>query len=208
MQPPLSIQDVFSLLSMARRPHYYLSLNRIARADLQWWACFLQSWNGISFLSLGEPHIHIYSDTSGSFGCSAFDLSRSLFQLPWPTQTTRLPPRNCCQWWWRRLYWGVIGQDVSSHSMSITWLWSLYFRSGQPTTHTCCAACVFMRRTSNSHSQLLISRAGKTWQQTTYHGITFLYSFLCFHWFNSHRSRVPFRTCSFINNWTGALQIG
>lgn len=83
------LHSMFSLLSVARQQHHFVRLNRIARADLQWWACFLQSWNGVSFFPADNPHIHIYSDASGSFGCGAFDPLSYFFQLAWPTCWSR-----------------------------------------------------------------------------------------------------------------------
>ena len=57
----------------------------MVRADLQWWRCFLQLWNGSSFFPLPSPSIHIYSDASGSFGCGAFGPTTGWFQIQWPT---------------------------------------------------------------------------------------------------------------------------
>ena len=79
------LRSLFSLLSMASKPHHYIRLNSIVRADLQWWHCFLQHWNGSSFFLLPTPSIHIYSDASGSFGCGAFGPTTGSFQLQWPT---------------------------------------------------------------------------------------------------------------------------
>ena len=78
-------RSLLLLLSMASKPHHYIRLNSIVRADLQWWHCFLQHWNGSSFFPLLTPSIHIYSDASGSFGCGAFGPTMESFQLQWPT---------------------------------------------------------------------------------------------------------------------------
>ncbi len=79
------LRQLFALLSIASKSHYHIRLNAIVRADLQWWLCFLQNWNGSSFFPPPIPSIHVYSDASGSFGCGAFDLSLGWFQLQWPT---------------------------------------------------------------------------------------------------------------------------
>ena len=61
-------------------------LNTQCCSDIQWWASFLASWNGIAFFpdSLQGGHT-LVSDASGSWGCGAF-VGESLewFQLKWP----------------------------------------------------------------------------------------------------------------------------
>ena len=78
------LRHLFSLLSLANKPHHFIRLNLAARADLQWWTCFLQRWNGTSLFSRQTPSIHVYSDASGTFGCWAFDSQQGWFQLRWP----------------------------------------------------------------------------------------------------------------------------
>ena len=52
---------LFTLLHGTRAPHHFTHLSAGARADLAWWWCFLQSWNGSSlfpshsFFSLISP---------------------------------------------------------------------------------------------------------------------------------------------------------
>ena len=77
-------RSLFLLLSTTARPHFHIRLNTSVCADLQWWHCFLQFWNGLSFFPLQSPSRHIYSDASGSFGCGAFDSTTCWFQLQWP----------------------------------------------------------------------------------------------------------------------------
>lgn len=79
------LRSLFSLLPLAKKPNHFVRLNRVARADLQWWSCFLQSWNGVSILVQADPPVNIFSDASGSFGCGAFDPSSHWFQLLWPS---------------------------------------------------------------------------------------------------------------------------
>jgi hypothetical protein len=81
----LFLRSLFSSLSLAAKPHYFIRLNSAVKADLQWWGVFLQNWNGVSFFPQPSPSIHIYSDASGSFGCGAFDPVCGWFQLQWPT---------------------------------------------------------------------------------------------------------------------------
>ena len=75
------LHELFSLASI---PHYHTRLNSTARADIQWWQCFLQGWNGVSVIPPRTPSIHVYSDTLGSFGCGAFIDDCSWLQLRWP----------------------------------------------------------------------------------------------------------------------------
>ena len=63
----------------------HLRLNTDFRADLQWWATFIESWNGVSILtSLCRRPIDakLVSDASGSWGCGAYFGSR-WFSLLW-----------------------------------------------------------------------------------------------------------------------------
>ena len=78
------LRSLFSLLSTTAKPHFHIRLNTSVRADLQWWHCFLQLWNGLSFFPLPSPSRHIYSDASGSFGCGAFNPTTGWLKLQWP----------------------------------------------------------------------------------------------------------------------------
>ena len=77
------LRPMFALLSSAARPQFFIRLNRSVRADLQWWDCFLQDWNGSSFFPPPTPSVHVFSDASGLFGCGAFDTQRGWFQFQW-----------------------------------------------------------------------------------------------------------------------------
>ena len=48
-------------------------LNKGFRADLAWWQCFVQDWNGVSFLPTPTslPVCMVASDASGWWGCGA-----------------------------------------------------------------------------------------------------------------------------------------
>ncbi len=66
----MQLVKFFDLLHLHRGPNQYTRLNTGARADLVWWRCFMQKWNGSSFFPLPTPGVHVYS-ASGSFGCGA-----------------------------------------------------------------------------------------------------------------------------------------
>lgn len=78
------LRQLFDLLRLARAPHHYVRLSCGARADMAWWRCFLQHWNGSSFFPQPVPSIHVYSDASGSYGCGAVVESLGWFQARWP----------------------------------------------------------------------------------------------------------------------------
>ena len=79
------LRELFVLLQVARSPHHHhVRLNAVAKADIQWWTCFLYEWNGRSFLPRSAPSVHVYSDASGSFDCGAFQVGGSWCQLQWP----------------------------------------------------------------------------------------------------------------------------
>ena len=78
------LHELFQLLGAARSPHHHVRLSAGAKADIQWWACFLQDWNGHSFFPSPTPAIHIYSDAAGSVGCGAFQVGGSWFAFRWP----------------------------------------------------------------------------------------------------------------------------
>ena len=66
--------------------HHYVHLDGEARADLHWWHCLLNHWNGFMFFRhTTAPAAHVYSDASGSFECGGVILPSQWFQLQWPT---------------------------------------------------------------------------------------------------------------------------
>ncbi len=78
------LRQLFNLMHSVRDPGHYVRLNAGARADLAWWRCFLQNWNGSSFFPQPQPLFHVYSDASGTFGCGAFVGGLGWFQAKWP----------------------------------------------------------------------------------------------------------------------------
>ena len=100
-------------MASVRRPQFLIRLNWSVRADLQWWHCFLQSWNGSSFFPPPTPSTNIYSDASGSFGCGAIDFAIGWFQLQWPDRwlevniaTQELLPVVVAAAMWGDSWWG------------------------------------------------------------------------------------------------------
>ena len=65
-------------------PHHKVHLNLGARADVKWWATFLNDWNGKSFFPVPSASIEVTSDASGGFGCGGFSIPHGWFQIQWP----------------------------------------------------------------------------------------------------------------------------
>ncbi len=68
------LRRIFELMAVARNKYRPIRLNKSFRSDLQWWATFLETWNGVSLLrecGLRPADHHVYTDASGRFGCGA-----------------------------------------------------------------------------------------------------------------------------------------
>ena len=81
------LRRMIALTKVAKELHHRIRLNRGFRSDLQWWACFLPDWNGISMMSRHTPAVYgatVTSDASGSWGCGAYSSSGEWFQFEWP----------------------------------------------------------------------------------------------------------------------------
>ena len=79
------LRGFFQLLSNCHRRYYCIRLNCSFRADLEWWHVFLLRWNGASMLytiQASNPHEHVWSDASGSWGAAAF-YEKQWFQIKW-----------------------------------------------------------------------------------------------------------------------------
>lgn len=60
-----------------RNPNHYIRLNKWAKEDLRAWSIFLNSYNGITFMSkdIWSDHsdaVHLYTDAAGGVGFGAF----------------------------------------------------------------------------------------------------------------------------------------
>ena len=83
------LRHLFALMAKTTQRHHFVHLDLVARADLAWWYCFLQSWHGSAFIVPGGPaSTQIHSDASGSFGCGAFDSTSRWLQVRWPVSWT------------------------------------------------------------------------------------------------------------------------
>ena len=83
------LRRMIDLSTTAKELHHFIRLNKGFRSDLEWWAMFLEGWNGVSLLSTvarGPPDIVVTSDASGTWGCGAFSSSGDWFQCPWPVE--------------------------------------------------------------------------------------------------------------------------
>ena len=78
MLQKLSVRAVCCLINLAavvKRLDGFVRLNISARSDIIWWKVFAKQWNGTSMLynyQSANPHIHVFSDASGSWGCGAY----------------------------------------------------------------------------------------------------------------------------------------
>ena len=67
-----------------KHPQQRTRLDSDCMSDIAWWDTFIQGWNGRSLLPSKTSGPTITSDTSGSWGCGAFDhTSSQWFQYPW-----------------------------------------------------------------------------------------------------------------------------
>ena len=81
------LRRMIDLSKCARELHHRLRLNVGFRSDLQWWATFLPSWNGVGMMSglvKGEPQVVLTLDASGSWGIGAYTSTWEWFQLELP----------------------------------------------------------------------------------------------------------------------------
>ena len=71
--------------------HHHIRLNREFRADLAWWRCFLEQWNGVELIQGPklDPGLEFTSDASGLWGCGA-SYGKEWFQYPWDAKAQLL----------------------------------------------------------------------------------------------------------------------
>ena len=79
-------RHLYDIQARTRSPYHHVHLNAKARADLLWWEHFLQTWSGtMVFRQPPIPTVHVYTDSSGSFGAGSVWAPYLYFQLQWPT---------------------------------------------------------------------------------------------------------------------------
>lgn len=70
----------------AKRLEHWIYLDTTFRSDLAWWRCFLDMWNGRSFMDVlapcWNPSVVFSTDASGSWGAGAV-WGRRCLQIPW-----------------------------------------------------------------------------------------------------------------------------
>ena len=83
------MRRMFELLAGTRLAHHHIRLSKAFRSDLQWWATFLEVWNGVTMMQRGsqcsgQASHHVWTDASGHFGCGAWwPATGSWLQLQW-----------------------------------------------------------------------------------------------------------------------------
>ena len=70
------LQNLYRNLESSRSRPHFVHLDSMARADLIWWSCFLQRWNGFMFFPQRyTASVDVFTDASGSFGCGGVLMS-------------------------------------------------------------------------------------------------------------------------------------
>ena len=71
--------------------HHHIRLNREFRADLAWWRCFVEHWNGVELIQGPklDQGLEFTSDASGSWGCGA-SYGNQWFQYSWDAKAQLL----------------------------------------------------------------------------------------------------------------------
>ena len=96
--------------------HYRITLSESCRADLAWWRYLLDTWNGRSFfLQPGwspAPHMHLFTDASGTLGYGAFLDGPSWFSGTW------LPDQQACCITYKELYPIALACSTWGHEWS------------------------------------------------------------------------------------------
>ena len=88
-QGRIFLRHLYDIQARTESPHNHVHLDAEARADLQWWEHFLQTWNGSMFFRQPPvPAVHVYTDASGSFGAGGVWAPHLCFQLRWPPTWT------------------------------------------------------------------------------------------------------------------------
>lgn len=79
------MRGILDLLKHARRSHHWVRLTASFRADVDWWNCFAQKWNGVEPIPppITVPWRWLTSDASGDGGLGVFILGTAL-HVPLP----------------------------------------------------------------------------------------------------------------------------
>ena len=95
--------------------HYRMTLSQSRRADLVWWRYLLDTWNGRSFfLQPGwspAPHMHLFTDASGTLGYGTYFGGRWFFG-------TWLPDQQACCITYKELYPIALACSTWGHEWS------------------------------------------------------------------------------------------
>ena len=79
------MRHLINTMKVPLRPEHRVRLSSQCRADISWWASFLEVWNGSSFFGPPTSILSVISDASGSWGCGAFvSTTNDWFQFKWP----------------------------------------------------------------------------------------------------------------------------
>ena len=79
------LRQLIDTTKLPRLPSHKVRLNAGCRADISWWATFVQNWNGVALFPQLPTGPKLVSDASGSWGCGAYCPGEGTwFQLRWP----------------------------------------------------------------------------------------------------------------------------
>ena len=81
------LHQMINLSTGVKELHHHIRLNASFRSDLQWWATFIATWNGVSMMSItsrASYDVVLISDASGNWGCGAYNSQGEWFQFQWP----------------------------------------------------------------------------------------------------------------------------
>ena len=79
------LRQLIDTAKLPRLPSHKVRLNAGCRADISWWATFVQNWNGVALFPQLPTGPKLVSDASGLWGCGAYCLGEGTwFQLQWP----------------------------------------------------------------------------------------------------------------------------
>ena len=72
------IRHLIDLSKKPRLASQKVRLNLDCRADLSWWADFIESWNGVALFPDLPPGPTVISDASGTWGCGAYTVKNGV----------------------------------------------------------------------------------------------------------------------------------